>query len=38
MARQMLTRCLHLFSDLNGFGSDQVFVEGWVVPGRDETS
>ncbi len=38
MARLMLTRCLHLFSDLNGFGSDHMFVEGWAVPDRDEAS
>lgn len=32
MARQIFTRCLNLLSDLEGFGSDHVFVEGWAVP------
>ena len=35
MTRNMLTRCLDLFSDLEGFGSDHVFVEEWELPTRD---
>ena len=34
MAQQMLTRCLKLLSDLEGFGSDQFFAEGWVAAAR----